>query len=251
MGGGKAAGLVAGLVLFVFAFSLGASGNPLGIFLALLAVPVAMVPFLIGGQEKPRADGLTPGKSTFKLLFNTPNKKGTVQVSRAWFDKAQIRGMDGEEFELWVAEALSRQGWVVEVTPTSGDYGADLVATKGGQRTAIQVKRYAKPVGVSAVQQVMGGAVHWNCTGRMVVTSASDFTPAAKKLAVATGTRLVAGREVERWRRTHRISVDATPKAEPRRTRTEDEWRPTLTQRVEAEARFSNFWELLFGRGNR
>lgn len=250
MSGGKAVGLVTGLILFILGTNLAASGNPLGIFLMLLAVPLAIVPLLSGSQETARTDGPTPGKSNFKLLFNTPNKKGTVEVSRAWFDQAQIRGMDGAQFELWVAEAMSRQGWVVEVTPTSGDYGADLVATKGGQRTAVQVKRYDKQVGISAVQQVMGGAVHWNCTGKMVVTSASDFTPAAKKLANATGTRLVTGREVERWRHTRRVSADATPKVGPNRARAQDEWRPTLTQRIEADARSSKFWKLLFGRGS-
>jgi hypothetical protein len=73
-----------------------------------------------------------------------------VRIKRAWFDVASIETMNGELFEWWVAEGLHRQGWHVELTPSSGDYGADLIATKDGQCTAVQVKRYTKQVGVSA-----------------------------------------------------------------------------------------------------
>jgi restriction system protein len=118
--------------------------------------------------------------------------------------------MDGELFEWWVAEGLRRQGWHVELTPSSGDYGADLIATKDGQRTAVQVKRYTKQVGVSAVQQAFAGAVHWKCTATMVITSSAGYTPAARNLAGATGTTLITRRDIDRWR-PRRLPATATP----------------------------------------
>lgn len=202
MGWVKPIALLVGASLLLGGGLAAIGGNAIGLIAMLLAAATFALAFADLGLAKPavRADALTPGYSTFKILYNAKNKKGTAQVKRAWFDQVDVRTLDGEKFEWWVAEALRRQGWFVEITASSGDYGADLIATKNGQRMAVQVKRYEKQVGVTAVQQVMGGAAHWRCAEKMVVTTAKDFTPAAKKLAATTGTQLVTGHVVERWR---------------------------------------------------
>ena len=43
---------------------------------------------------------------------------------------------------------------MAKVLPPSGDYGADLVLDNKKGRTVVQAKRYSKPVGVKAVQEV-------------------------------------------------------------------------------------------------
>ena len=81
-------------------------------------------------------------------------------------------------------------GWKVSTTAVSGDFGVDLIARKDGQCMAVQCKRYGKSVGVSAVQQVVAGAMHHKCTSSMVVSN-QEFTKAAKQLAITHNCQLV------------------------------------------------------------
>lgn len=46
-------------------------------------------------------------------------------------------------FEHEVGLLVSAFGYVVEVTPASNDFGADVIAVKRGRRVAIQCKFYA------------------------------------------------------------------------------------------------------------
>jgi restriction system protein len=103
---------------------------------------------------------------------------------------AEIDTMPGIEFEKYVAARLHNAGWAVRPTAVIGDYGVDLIANKDGQRIAIQCKRYSKPVGPPAVQQVVAGAVHYRCTSSAVVSN-QEFTTAAKQLAADNRCRLV------------------------------------------------------------
>ncbi|KMO82001.1 Restriction endonuclease [Mycolicibacterium obuense] len=115
-----------------------------------------------------------------------------------WSD---IDVMSGIQFEHYVAALIRSAGWSVSTTPATGDYGVDLIAAKNSHKVAIQCKRLATPVGVSAVQQAAPGAVRYRCATSMVVTNA-EFTKAAKLLAADHDCRLV-GRscllEVESW----------------------------------------------------
>jgi len=64
----------------------------------------------------------------------------------------EIDRMEGRTFEQFLRLAFARRGYGVELTRYRGDYGADLVMTKGRDRVAVQAKRYGKKVGVKAVQ---------------------------------------------------------------------------------------------------
>lgn len=89
----------------------------------------------------------------------------------------------GIEYEAQVANYLRKKGYRgVEVTKATGDYGVDITAYKNGKKYAVQCKRYSQPVGISAVQEVVAGKVHYNCEKAMVVTN-NVFTAAAQKLA--------------------------------------------------------------------
>jgi HJR/Mrr/RecB family endonuclease len=86
----------------------------------------------------------------------------------------------------------------VRTTTVTGDYGVDLIAKKGDQRIAVQCKRYSKPIGIAAVQQVVSGAMHHNCTASLVVSN-QEFTKAAKQLAQTHNCRLVGRSELPKW----------------------------------------------------
>lgn len=110
----------------------------------------------------------------------------------------EIDAMDGVEFEGYIAARLGRAGWAVTFTPPVGDYGVDLVAEKDGHYVAVQCKRYGKPVGVAAVQEVVSGARHHGCT-RSIVVSNQEFTTAAKQLARTHGCQLIGRKVLETW----------------------------------------------------
>jgi restriction system protein len=111
---------------------------------------------------------------------------------------AEIDRMSGFEFEQFIAARFRGGGWTVTVTSATGDYGVDLVASKDGERIAVQCKRHGKPVGISAVQQVVSGRLHHACTRSMVVSN-QEFTRAAQELAGTHDCRLVGRTELPSW----------------------------------------------------
>lgn len=100
--------------------------------------------------------------------------------------------VDGADFEYYVAEVFWENGHHAAVTKASGDFGVDIVLNG---RIAVQVKKYASPVGPSAVQEVVAGMAIYGCDEAWVVTS-STFTQAALSLAQANRVRLIAGEEL-------------------------------------------------------
>ncbi len=101
--------------------------------------------------------------------------------------------MDGHDFEYYVADVLSRNGFSnVVVTKGSGDFGVDITAEKDGEKYAIQCKRYSSPLGLKPIQEVYTGMPYYQCTKGMVITN-SSFTAAACELANNTGIILIDG----------------------------------------------------------
>lgn len=101
--------------------------------------------------------------------------------------------MDGKKYENVVASYLRRKGFfAVKVTGESGDYGVDVLARKSIHKYAVQCKYYSKPVGVNAVQQVVGGMAYYGCDRAMVVTN-STFTRQAQSLASKNDVILISG----------------------------------------------------------
>lgn len=119
--------------------------------------------------------------------------------------------LTGTEFEDYVARIARSSGAPVIMTPLSGDWGVDIIVGKRPNRLAIQCKRQSRPVGASAVQEVVAGAPMQDCARTMVVTN-HEFTPAARKLAELHGCELVSGAELSRLRATiRRLTGPSTP----------------------------------------
>jgi len=120
----------------------------------------------------------------------------SAQQQRIDFDKTDLKSViehygpyrfadvHPEDFEKIIAQLFRRGGFSVQETSYTGDYGADLVASKGEERVAIQVKRYGptNSVGVGEVNQVLGGMRYYDCNRCLVITT-SRFTPAAIEMA--------------------------------------------------------------------
>ena len=77
----------------------------------------------------------------------------------------------------------------------SGDYGADLILLKDGQRIAVQAKRYVGSVGVAAVQEALSGQAYYQCDTAWVVTTGA-FTTNALELAKKSGVKLIGRSDI-------------------------------------------------------
>lgn len=98
--------------------------------------------------------------------------------------------MDGVAFEKWCAHLLEQLGYAdIELTPSSGDQGVDIVAVKDSVRYAFQCKCYTADLGNTPIQEVHAGAAFYHCHVGVVVTN-RHFTAGACALAAATGVLL-------------------------------------------------------------
>lgn len=91
----------------------------------------------------------------------------------------------GEEFEEQVAEFYRRQGYRIDLTPRSHDFGADIILheTITNKRIVVQVKYLSNNnVGVGAVQEITAAINHYGADEGWVVTN-SGFTQNAIRLA--------------------------------------------------------------------
>lgn len=93
-----------------------------------------------------------------------------------------------KDFEEFIAQLFRDNGYEVERTKYSGDYGVDLIIMKDTKRIAVQVKRYSgkNKVGIKDANQVLGGKDYYRCKNAMIVTT-SSFTNSVKNLATRTG----------------------------------------------------------------
>lgn len=127
-------------------------------------------------------------------LFERWSNKKNIQNSGI----EQIDFMEGIQFEKRLQVLFSDLGYKAKLTPNN-DYGADLVVEnyKSG-RTVIQAKRYSKPVGLKAVQEVIGSMAYYQAIHAIVITN-QRFTQQAEKLA--------SKNKVELWDRTKLIHM--------------------------------------------
>jgi restriction system protein len=96
-----------------------------------------------------------------------------------------VPDMDPVDFEQMVANSLTDMGWQTRLTKASGDQGVDVIAEMRGKRVVIQCKRYASPIGNSAVQEAYAGQSFENADYAAVVSNA-EFTWSARQLAETT-----------------------------------------------------------------
>lgn len=137
------------------------------------------------------------------LLIGRPLLAGWVSKHRdELLDRLDVEELDrlgGRDFEGLVAEILRDRGHSVERVGGSGDFGADLIADRGGDRTAVQVKRHSRPVSRRAVSDAVAAVDHYDCDAAMVVTSAPGFSSGARTLAESAGCELVARPTLAEW----------------------------------------------------
>lgn len=95
------------------------------------------------------------------------------------------------DFEDFIGQLFKDNGYEVMKTPRTGDYGADLILTKSGEKIAVQIKRYLpeNKVGVQEINQIIGAKDFYKCNKAMIITT-SSFSKSGATLATKTSTEL-------------------------------------------------------------
>ena len=134
--------------------------------------------------------------------------RGPMAAAQRLWSRIPIEGtdlMDGVAFERRLAAMFRDLGNEVDLTPPTGDYGADLVVRHpSGDSFVVQAKCQAQPVGLGAVQEIIGARVHYRISRALVITN-STFTSSAEVLALSAG--------VELWNRA-RLAIEFQRAAE-------------------------------------
>ena len=109
--------------------------------------------------------------------------------------------MDGREFEEWVSYMLcEKEGFeAADITPISGDSGADIIGELNGVKYVFQCKKLSKgAVGIKALQEVFLAKALRNVDVAVIVTN-RRFTAKVYEEAEKVNVRLWDARRIERW----------------------------------------------------
>jgi restriction system protein len=92
-------------------------------------------------------------------------------------------------YEEMVAAHFRQQGYSVELTPRSNDYGVDAFARNENQKLALQMKMYGgvRRVNREMVMQLHGAKDYFDCTEAVIITDGevtSDARQVAEKLRI-------------------------------------------------------------------
>lgn len=101
----------------------------------------------------------------------------------------EIDKMDGVQFEHYLMALFKKHGYRVKLTPSSNDFGADLLL-KSKEEIVVQAKRYKNKVGIKAVQEIVSAKNYYQANQAWVVTN-NFFTSQAVKLANASNVKLI------------------------------------------------------------
>lgn len=133
-----------------------------------------------------------------KGKFGVENKHyGVIHLENLNKDLEQ---MDPIAFEYFIRDLFRANGYKAITTPTTKDFGADVIAKKGKEVMVIQVKhRNSSDWSVSndAVQQVVAAMANYKANRSMVITNGT-FTEHALAQALPNNTLMVDGKQLYR-----------------------------------------------------
>jgi len=116
-----------------------------------------------------------------------------------WLRSCQWREMSDAHFQNFVAEVLVHLGYGVEHAVRDGTQTVDMIALRGGRRTAIWARGgVGVAVAEDAVRLAQRVAALTGCQRAAIVTNAG-FTPAAQSLAATANCQLIDAGQIENW----------------------------------------------------
>lgn len=115
------------------------------------------------------------------------------------FNITEFDKLTGVDFEKALYRLLETQRFEdIEYTPKTADFGVDILAIRDGTKYGIQVKRSINTVGISAVQETIGGVLYYEC-GKGIIITNSIYSQSAQELAKKAGILLVQRDDLKKW----------------------------------------------------
>ncbi|MGH7050198.1 MAG: restriction endonuclease [Acetobacteraceae bacterium] len=160
-------------------------GGPIALFNWFVDLPIAtQVPVALGVAGVLALIGY--------LLWSawSERQRKKQEYQQALLDFRWRENMSPIDFERCCADYLGLTGWDARTTKGSGDQGADVIARKANHLLVVQCKKYQKPVGNKAVQEVIAARAYQRATAAAVVSN-QTYTRAARELAEKAGVLLL------------------------------------------------------------
>lgn len=110
-----------------------------------------------------------------RINFVKELQNNTIEIN----SMDDVDNMNSIEFEFFVRELFTKQGYKSWTTKKTHDNGADVVAEKNNERIAIQVKHSAKTINGYGVYQAERGKHNYKADRAILITN-SEFTNQAK-----------------------------------------------------------------------
>ncbi len=146
-------------------------------------------------HERHLKSALQFSRAQHKALSKQQREQDAWQQSYGHSKASELDNLSGIDFEEFLAGLYRAQGYAAELTTVTGDYGADLILGKDGQRICVQAKRYAGSVGVAAVQEALSGKAYYQCDTAWVITT-GKFTTNALELAAKSGVIMIGRSDI-------------------------------------------------------
>lgn len=118
-------------------------------------------------------------------------------IQQQLIDIGDFSNLSGHEFEEYVQKLFELLGYATIRMPLTGDQGADLIISREGIKTAVQIKKYDGSVSNKAIQEIVAAKIYYKADKAMAVTN-SSFTSGAIDLALANDVELWDGQKLER-----------------------------------------------------
>ena len=160
----------------------------IGILICSLAIPIEILLYRLHKKfeseetkkKREREQALEQERIERMERIKAENKEREERIKAS--PVKNLTPLQFEEFtKLYLEERNYKQ---VTLTRTSGDFGADVVAIAPDKaRVCVQCKKYSKPVGISAVQEIHSAKSYYKCERAAVVVSSAGFTKQAIELS--------------------------------------------------------------------
>lgn len=131
-------------------------------------------------------------------MSSRPDEVGAAEQLLANYEQ-RLQSMGSEEFERFVADLWSREGWTTRhVGEGGGDRGIDVVGTKSGltdRKLLIQAKRYrdGNKVGPSEVREYAGVRERERDADEMALVTSGRLTSGAMQEAEELNVKVIDG----------------------------------------------------------
>ena len=108
--------------------------------------------------------------------------KATEIIKKSKQKVANVKELSPRQFEEFIADLFEMLGYIVKLTPQTGDEGIDIFIVKDERTIAVQCKKYTNLVGGPEIQRFIGAMRNSKAQKGIFITT-SGYTMQAEKFA--------------------------------------------------------------------